>query len=70
MRRETPVPFYELTVALDSGAAARALVEHGILVVDGAKFTGMAPNRLRVAIGNEAQNDLFIRTIDELRLIG
>ena len=70
MRRETPVPFYELKIAHDSGAATQALAERGILVVDGAKFAGMAPNRLRVAIGSEPENALFIRTIEDLRLLG
>ncbi len=65
----TPVPFYTLQVNGDSTTAARLLGERGVFVVDCAKFVGMPANRLRIAVGSLAENEVLLKAFAELGLI-
>ncbi len=70
MHRTTPVPFYVLKIGGESAEAARALAGKGIMVVDGSRFNGMAPGRLRIAIGDDNENALLLQALGDLALLG
>lgn len=67
MHREAPVPFYVLEVKGGSSEAAHRLRGCGVTVVDCGKFVGMPNNRLRIAIGQPAEN---ARLIESAQVVG
>ncbi|MFO7608503.1 MAG: aminotransferase class I/II-fold pyridoxal phosphate-dependent enzyme [Candidatus Krumholzibacteriia bacterium] len=67
--RRAPVPFYLLETRGPATEAAAALAAAGISVVDGAHFAGLAPRRLRVAIGGAEDNGRLLAALDRLDLI-
>jgi histidinol-phosphate aminotransferase len=68
--RHAPVPFYLLKLNVPAEAGAVALMEEGISVVKGNIFPGLDASVVRVAIGTEAQNALFVDAVHRLGLVG
>ncbi len=67
--RGSRVPFYLLTTKVDSTKAVHELNNCGISVVDGKNFRGLGSYSLRVALGSEEENELFIRSITDLQIV-
>jgi histidinol-phosphate aminotransferase len=67
--RHAPLPFYLLETACGSTEAAAKLAAAGVAVVDGEHFRGLPPRRLRIAIGDAAQNRRLLGALDRLGLV-